>query len=43
MCDVLTETSPVPESSLTPFQPLHWNISPSVARDIELAKEKMDR
>jgi hypothetical protein len=43
ICDVLTETSPVPESSLQPFQPLEWNISPPVARDIQVARDKLEK
>ena len=41
--DLLTETSPVPQHSLKSFQPLDWNVSLSVARDIQLAKEKFDK
>lgn len=41
--DVLAESSPVPSSVLRPFQLLEWNISPQVAKDIEIAKEKIDK
>ena len=43
MYDVLTDTSPIPETSLQPFQPLQWNISQPVDRDIQVAKEKLDK
>ena len=43
MYDVLTDTSPIPAHSLHSFQPLTWNISLSVARDIQVAKEKLDK
>jgi len=43
LCDPLDEVSPIPEHSLCPSQLLDWNISLRVARDIELAKERLDK
>ena len=41
--NVLSEKSPVPVSALRPVQPLHWNITPRVAEDIQTAMTNMDK
>ncbi len=43
MCDVLDESSLVPRYLLHSFQPLDWSITPRVAMDIDLAKERIDK
>ena len=41
--DILGEPSPVPIAALCPAEKLQWNISPETAKDIQIAKNNLDR